>query len=204
MAGGIGPSWHAISKPLEFTHLINKLENRWARGSAWGGNPPIDDEAAWAQVEKHASWLGLDWVRVEISQRMYEPERGVFDWDNEEMRALYRILDWCEANGADVLLTQMWSAVAWNAYEDVPPLQSAPKSVDDFANGLATLLDHLTNEKDYSSIRWLSIANEPNSRWFLGPGLAFEVAGSPMTFWTGIAKNKDVSKRFYFLSGFGF
>jgi hypothetical protein len=32
-----------------------------------------------------------------------------------------------------------------------------------------------------------------------------ELMGTPMTFWTGIAKNKDEdSARFYFLSGFGF
>jgi hypothetical protein len=170
MAGGIGASWHAISKPFVLTHLINNLENRWARGSAWGGNPPIAAEAGWAQLEEHASWLGLDWVRVELSQRMYEPERDVFDWNNEEMEALYRILDWCERSGADVFLTQMWSFVGWNAHEGVPPLQSAPRSVDDFADGLATLLDHLVRKRGYSSIRWLSIANEPNSRWWLGPG----------------------------------
>ena len=33
-------------------------------------------------------WLGLSFLRVELSASMYEPEKGEFDWDNEEMRAL--------------------------------------------------------------------------------------------------------------------
>jgi hypothetical protein len=38
-------------------------------------------------------------VHVELEQRMYEPERNRFDWDNPEMRILYRQLDWCQRRG---------------------------------------------------------------------------------------------------------
>ena len=41
---------------------------------------------------KLGTWLGLDWLRVEMDRRMYEPQKGQFDWDNEEMRTLYRSL----------------------------------------------------------------------------------------------------------------
>jgi len=75
MAGGIGASWHAEQK-VKPGH----------RGSAWGGNPPLDNAKAWKQVGDHARWLGLDWIRVELSQRMYEPRREQFDWENDEMR----------------------------------------------------------------------------------------------------------------------
>ena len=84
MAGGIGASWHAISEDS----IDEGPEYRWAlripnaRGSAWGGNPPVTDTAAWRQIFRHASWLGLSFLRVELSARMYEPERNVFDWDN--------------------------------------------------------------------------------------------------------------------------
>jgi len=47
-------------------------------------------------------------VRVELEQRMYEKERRVFDWNNAEMRVLYRVLDWAERRGVDVFLQQMW------------------------------------------------------------------------------------------------
>jgi hypothetical protein len=171
MAGGIGASWHAIRKDVP-----------GARTSAWGANPPLDNVLAWRQVQDNAAWLGLDWLRVQVDQRMYEPGHGQFDWDNDEMRTLYRILDWCEAHNADVFLQQMWSHVAWNAIGGVDPGRSAPKSMDAFAEGLATLAEHLLKTRRYTCVKWLSITNEPGNEWSwwqgangpdpLAPGLA--------------------------------
>ncbi len=93
--------------------------------------------------------------------RMYEPERNVFDWKNDEMQALYRILDWCEDNHADVFLQQMWGHVAWNAHNGVHPLLSSPKSVEDFANGIAALLKYLTEDSKYTCIKYFCMVNEP-------------------------------------------
>lgn len=154
MAGGIGADWHAIRRDLP-----------GARTSAWGANPPLDNAVAWRQIQDHAAWLGLDWLRVQIDQRMYEPEHGQFEWDNDEMRTLYRILDWCETHKADVFLQQMWSHVAWNAIANVDPARSAPKSVAAFAEGLATLAEHLLKTRRYTCIKWLSITNEPGNEW---------------------------------------
>lgn len=136
-----------------------------------GGNPPLDFEAAWTDLFREADWLGMDWVRVEVSRRMYEPDRRVFDWENAEMQTLYRILDWCTSRGVDVFLTEMWGAVEWNAFPDIHPLMSAPRSVDDFAFGLGELVEHLTARKGFDTIRWLVIANEPGYdwAWWIGP-----------------------------------
>lgn len=168
MQGGMGASWHAIENPEPHTD----------RGSAWGGNPVPDDDAAWEQVYRHASWLGFDWLRVEVEQRMYEPERGRFTWDSHDMRVLYRILDWCQSHGADVFLTQMWCNVAWNAHPEwrddpVKRVHSAPASMEDFAEGLAALVEHLVEAKGYTCIKWLCIVNEPmpaDWAWWRKPG----------------------------------
>lgn len=175
MAGGIGASWHAISEDS----IDEGPEYKWAlrysnsRGSAWGGNPPVTNVDAWDQVRKHASWLGLSFIRVELSARMYEPERNKFDWNNDEMKALYFILDWAEANNADVFLQQMWSNVKWNSYPGVQPLLSAPRSLTDFAEGIAMLAEHLIVTKKYKCIKWICITNEPpggtwGSWWSMG------------------------------------
>ena len=144
MASGIGASWHALSReiPLENEGHTHPAREENPRGSAYGGNPPVSDTRAWDQIEAHARWLGLDFFRVELDQRMYQPERDRFDWDNEEMQALYRILDTCERLGADVFLQQMWRHVEWNAYPGVHPLISAPRSLEAHARGLATLVEH--------------------------------------------------------------
>ena len=92
MRGGIGASWHAIEKPIstKFDPIFGLHDHG---GSGWGANPPAEDDNAWGVLYRHAQWLGMDWIRVELEQRMYEPERRRFDWDNPEMRILYRILD---------------------------------------------------------------------------------------------------------------
>ncbi|MFN8255318.1 MAG: cellulase family glycosylhydrolase [Bacteroidales bacterium] len=163
MKGGIGASWHAMVNeiPLENEKYDYPVRIINPRGSGYGANPPLTDTLAWKQLYNHASWLGLDFLRVELSQRMYEPQREVFDWDNEEMKVLYKILDWCQANDADVFLQQMWGHVEWNAFPGVHPLLSAPKSLDDFANGIATLLEYLTKTKKYTCIKYFCITNEP-------------------------------------------
>jgi hypothetical protein len=102
---------------------------------------------------------------------MYEPERGKFDWQNSEMKTLYRILDICQENHADVFLTQMWQDVVWNTIPGAACVNSAAKSVPDFAAGLGTLMEHLVHNKGYSCIHWLCIVNEPADDWgwWLGP-----------------------------------
>ena len=164
MAGGIGASWHAIEDSIV-------VEGRTSHGgSAWGANPPADDDLAWQQIYRHAGWLGLDFCRVELEQRMYEPERKQFDWDSEEMLILYRILDWCELMGVDVFLQQMWSNASWIAYPEfrdnpVQRVHSAPYSLPDYAHGIGELAEHLLKRKGYTCIRWLSINNEPGHSW---------------------------------------
>lgn len=164
MRGGIGASWHAIEEPIPI------VKGRSHGGSGWGGYPPAEDDAAWQQIDRHARWLGLDWNRVEFEQRIYEPERGKFTWDSAEMKILYRILDLCEKNKSDVFLQQMWGNVKWNTYPEwrddaVWRVHSAPLSVDDFGEGLATLVEHLIKTRHYTCIKWLCINNEPGFNW---------------------------------------
>ena len=163
MQGGMGASWHAISKELPLNKEMYKytVKSDTPRGSAYGGNPPVADTSAWRQIRHYAAWLGLNFVRVELSQRMYEPEQGKFEWDNEEMQALYLILDWCQEHDADVFLQQMWGNVEWNSYPDVHPLLSAPRNLDAFVYGIATLMEHLVREKGYTCIKYFCMTNEP-------------------------------------------
>ena len=104
------------------------------------------------------------------------------------MRILYRILDWNQKNGADVFFQQMWCNAAWLAYPEfrddpVGRVHSAPADLDAFADGLATLMEHLIKKRGYTCIKWLCINNEPGAdfSWWqappnkplsIGPGLA--------------------------------
>ena len=118
MRGGLGASWHAIEATIPYGVKHPYFDGYSHGGSGSGAYPAADDEHAWQQIYRHARWLGLDWNRVEIEQRIYEPERGKFTFDSPEMRILYRILDWNERNHADVFFQQMWCNTAWLAYPE--------------------------------------------------------------------------------------
>lgn len=154
---GLGACWHAIEQSSDPTYA----------GSAWGGNPPADDARAWERLYELADWTGMSFLRVEVSQRMYEPERRVFTWDSPEMRVLYRILDWCQSRGAGVFLQQQYNNVAWNAFpefrdDEVAVLRSGPYALDEFTHGIVTLTEFLVRERGYSCIRYLGLNNEPH------------------------------------------
>ena len=164
LRGGLGASWHAMETPIPV------VGDRSHGGSGWGGYPPAGDDAAWRQIYRHADWLGLDFCRVEVEQRIYEPERNQFTWDSPEMKILYRILDWCERRHVDVFFQQMWGNVDWNAFPEfrgdpVKRVHSGPYSMDDFADGLAALVKHLVKTRRYTCIKWICINNEPRYDW---------------------------------------
>lgn len=163
MRAGMGASWHAIENiyPLNNEKYKYPVREENPLGSAWGGNPPVSYVHAWQQIKDHASWLGMNFVRVELSHRMYEPECRRFSWNNSEMLALYNILDWCEQSGTDVFLQHQATHVEWNSYPGVHPLISAPRNLDDWANGIATLLEYLTGERGYTCIKYFCMTNEP-------------------------------------------
>lgn len=189
MRGGLGASWHAMETPIPYLVEHPVFKNKWTQcGSAWGAYPPAEDERAWHQIFQHASWLGLDWNTVDIEQRVYEPERDQFTFDNPEMRILYRILDWHQKNGADVFFRQLQCNAAWLSYPEfrddpITRVHSAPNDLEAFANGLATLMEHLIKKRGYTCIKWLCITAEPgtSNAWWqappnkplsIGPGLA--------------------------------
>lgn len=161
LRGGLGASWHAI-----------ETGPRQGAGSAWGGNPPAEDDAGWQSLYQHADWLGFTFYRAEFEQRMYQPQRDRFSFDGPEMAALYRILDYGQSRGAHVMLQQMWSNVQWNCYPGVNPLHSAPIDLEAFAHGLGELVHHLLHVRGYACIKWLCINNEPGCgfSWWQGYG----------------------------------
>jgi hypothetical protein len=188
LRGGLGASWHAMETLIPYGVKHPVFTSHSHGGSGWGAYPPAEDEQAWQQIYRHADWLGLDWNRVEVEQRIYEPERDVFTFDSPEMRILYRILDWHQQRGAEVFFQQMWCNVPWLAYPEfrddpVERVHSAPVDLDAFADGLATLMEHLIKKRGYTCIKWLCITNEPGAgfSWWqappnqplaIGPGLA--------------------------------
>lgn len=74
MVGGLGASWHAIRHEVPFdSKRMTPGRSSAPQSSGFWGNPPLDNIAAWQDLERHFRWLGLDWCRVEFTHRMYQP-----------------------------------------------------------------------------------------------------------------------------------
>jgi len=166
MSFGLGQNWHVIDGPC---YLPGSKSFDYAAGSAWGAVPPNNDVEKWNQILNHASWLGIDFIRLIIEQHMYCPEKaGVYTWESNEMKNLYRVLDWCESNEVDVFLTEQFAHTPWNCPPDAKSVViHSPVDVDAWAQAYAAMVDLLVNKKHYTCIKCLNIGNEPE-RGFKG------------------------------------
>jgi hypothetical protein len=164
MKGGFGASVHAMQDSILVT------PERSFGGSAWGANPEPEDTVHWNQLTKHLDWLGMDWFRVEVEHRMFQPQKGKFSFENREMKILYRYLDYCEKHGTEVFLQEMYPNVDWltpKPWRGRPDLKvrSAPTDPEAWSDGIVRLLEFLKRDKKYSCIKWFCIANEPMHDW---------------------------------------
>lgn len=143
--------------------------------------------------EMFAEWLRridamrLQSVRTQVFPEWYEWKQGCRNFDTEEMRSLYRLLDLCEARGIKVDLsfygccrifrsrdgTRRGSWLA-NGFEGnwitAPRLKDACGNPFDgygaYADSVCALLLYLLDVKQYTCIYEISIFPEPNCSFF--------------------------------------
>ena len=143
--------------------------------------------------EMFAEWLRridamrLQSVRTQVFPEWYEWKQGCRNFDTEEMRSLYRLLDLCEARGIKVDLsfygccrifrsrdgTRRGSWLA-NGFEGnwitAPRLKDACGNPFDgygaYADSVCALLLYLLDVKQYTCIYEVSIFPEPNCSFF--------------------------------------
>ena len=163
MGSGVGASWHTIIHPTV----------GWG-GSAYGGSPPIipRHEKLWTSLERHADWLALKFIRLEMDWRQFEPSKNEFTWDSPEVKIADRICRWAQRRGADVMLQCMWLNVGWLSFPEFagdPCLEtfSAPADLDAFAQGWVALVREFRQRRGYTCIRWINLVNEPGEWWKL-------------------------------------
>lgn len=120
----------------------------------WAGKQGVMTEEAWAVELERMRYLRPSAIRI-FAGFFFLPDRDPSakpDWETEEMRSLYRYLDFCEAEGIDVMVVFGYSRIGdLQDYSD-------PR----WAELQADLLEHLVETKGYSRIRWVNAMNEPN------------------------------------------
>ncbi|MBN2312174.1 MAG: hypothetical protein JXR94_24560 [Candidatus Hydrogenedentes bacterium] len=114
-------------------------------------------------------WMRTPIVRVMMLAKWCYRADGSFDWDNEQMRVLFRNLDLCQELGTTVLLTDWGCERNWVS---IPGVENTADPA--YARVIGAYLDYLVNERGYSCIKYLILVNEPNyevgdfARWKAG------------------------------------
>ncbi len=81
-------------------------------------------------------WFQIDWM---------EPDKGVYTWDSDRMKAFYRYLDAFKAAGTDIELNFGWKVGStvhdWFSIPGVDPWTSAPADNAAYAASASALID---------------------------------------------------------------
>jgi len=157
----------AIGAPLAHAQTQVVIDTRNVASAGFMGFGAEWDAASYTEsgvteqdyqvIEKRIRWMRLPVVRKMILTRWALVADGVFNFETQEMRDLYRQLDICQREGIIVFLTDWGCEQSWTA---APGIQDTadPK----YAKAIGTYLDHLINKKGYTNIKYFILVNEPN------------------------------------------
>lgn len=143
-------------------------------------------EADWDLIVARLKKMGVRRFRMGLESLDYEPTNdnddpaetnwNGFDFTNRgaddgPMYSLYRQLDVCEALGASVtLFFWQFSSSSWLGQANGRNWGGAPRDIEEAAENLAALLQHLKRQKGYTCIKELSPIGEPNLFYYNAAG----------------------------------
>ena len=108
-------------------------------------------------IEKRVCWMRLPVARIMMQTKWCYRGEDKYDWDNRDMKALYRHLNVCQKLGTTVFLTDWGCEPGWLRIPGIRDVAD-PK----YAEAIGVYMDHLLNQKGYSCIRYFIMVNEPN------------------------------------------
>lgn len=148
-------------------------------GVQWSAYPHADsNEAEWGFLMTDMKWeelyKRLDFVNPHIIRvmdvstwRYYKglDESGspILDFNTQEVKSLYKLLDYCQKRNIPVLFGEWGAPGLWNLDESIPEIERA----DDprWIKMITKYLNHLIIEKGYTCIKYYNLVNEPNGYW---------------------------------------
>jgi hypothetical protein len=148
------------------SHLVQIDQNKFVSrdflgfGAEWDSrNYPgigVTDEE-FALIRKRIEWMRMPVARIMMICHWCYKGNDEYDFESEQMLALYRHLDLCEERGMTVLLTDWGCEPDWLNCPDVKDI-SDPK----YADIIVVYMKHLLDVKGYTCIKHFIMCNEPN------------------------------------------
>ena len=193
----------AAEKDNEVTvDITDKAVSTLSPGIGWNWRYLQGEFPNWTREEWDAflgmlSWSRPHWVRYGLHMSHWEPanddgDPDHFEWkgftfDSDTMKMHYKMLDFCETQGIDVLVCN-WKCASWLAETvhdkglkdtDGKPGNDAPYDPKELVESVAALVHQLKCVRNYRCVKYVSLWNEPNGKWsYNSPNAKY-----PDTFW---------------------
>ncbi|KAA1243695.1 cellulase family glycosylhydrolase [Aquimarina sp. RZ0] len=148
-------------------------------GVQWSAYPHADSDTAewgllmtddkWKELYKRLDYLQPHIIRVMdvASWRYYKglDTEGVpiIDYNTQEVRSLYKLLDYCQHKNIKVLFGEWGTPGFWNKDKSIPGIYRADD--DRWISMIIGYLKHLIIDKGYTCIAYYNLVNEPNGFW---------------------------------------
>ena len=124
-------------------------------------------------------WAQIDWM---------EKEKGIYDFDTQEMDALVEYASALKEIGTEIELTFSWkvgaAAQSWYSIPGVEAVNSAPRDLEAYAESCCKLYEYFWS-KGLDNVKYLSVANEPG-----GCG-DFQCVGDPKKYFSDTIRVLD-------------
>nr|WP_315142092.1 hypothetical protein [uncultured Flavobacterium sp.] len=139
-----------------------------AENAEWG---KLMTDAKWQKVFNRVSFIKPKIVRV-MDQANWRYLQGfdasgnpIVDFESEQMKALYKLLDYCQKNKIIVILGE-WGQ-PYKVHDTHLKLENSFTGANDpkWIALIVKNLNHLINVKKYSCIKYYNLVNEPNGYW---------------------------------------
>lgn len=161
------------------THIIS--DNFIGHGVEWSAYPHADsDRAEWGLLMTDEKWQKvfsrLDYMQPKIvrvlDQANWRYLEGVdangnliINYNNQEMSALYKLLDYCQKNNIKVILGE-WGQ-PYKVHDTHLKLDHVFSGTNDpkWLHSITDFLHHLIKVKGYTCIQYYNLVNEPNGYW---------------------------------------
>jgi hypothetical protein len=161
---------NAVAEPVQVTVDTDTplCTNFLGFGVQWSAYPEFDiTDAAWQKVFERLDFMRVPLIRLMMNARTFcdgFDARGnpIYHWDNNYMRKMYRVLDYCERRHVTVVLGEWHHPVAGGENEE--QIIAAIQSDTRWHRVIGDFIEHLRNEKHYTCIQYYNLLNEPNSK----------------------------------------
>jgi hypothetical protein len=144
-------------------------------GVQWSPYPWFDiSESAWENCFKRLDYMRPAMTRVMTRAYQYcdgfaADGKPIYAWENDQMKKLYRLLDYCEKRRIQVIIGEWDDPSSPEDRSDKASDKLQPYKIDctdpRWSRLIGDFLDHMIKVKGYTCLKYYNLINEPNGDW---------------------------------------